>query len=486
MVFLCLAPKLQDFEHGPIKEHFMPINKPVAVKSLHLDLDNYRTISQKDEIKAVQAMIAIKPEWFWALAKSILEGGYYPTENIIVLKGGSSGRKMIVKEGNRRIGALKIIFGYIGHIDDLKMPSEIKSTIGGLTRDWKEANKSVPCAIFSHNEAETVDRIVARTHGKGDRAGRDMWNTIAKARHNRDKNGVSEPALDLLEKYLTKGKNLTPEQRERWSGEYPLTVLDDAMKRIVSRFALAAFRELADQYPRVKYKLELENIIRDVGLKSLDFKKVRDKDIDFAEAFYGIPAPAPKTKPSTPEETTSVASKKGTGTTSGTASKTKTTTAKATAIKNPQTVKNALKKFTPRGEKREKIVTLVEEAWKLNLNNHPHAFCFLLRCIFELSAGAYCQDHKQNGGPSMKKKGGGDKFLVDALRDIVKHLTCNSTDKLKQKELKGAMTELATQDGILSVHSMNQLIHNSNFTIDSAHICPVFFNVFPLLREMNK
>lgn len=87
----------------------MPITIPVSVEELKLDLNNFRTVPQSKETTAVHTMISIAPDRFWALAESLLDDGYLPTENIIVLK---AGEDLVVKEGNRRIGALKLIFGF--------------------------------------------------------------------------------------------------------------------------------------------------------------------------------------------------------------------------------------------------------------------------------------------------------------------------------------------------------------------------------------
>ena len=52
-------------------------------------------------------MVSMSPDSFWALTESLLADGYHPTENIIVTK--KSSKDLTVKEGNRRIAALKII-----------------------------------------------------------------------------------------------------------------------------------------------------------------------------------------------------------------------------------------------------------------------------------------------------------------------------------------------------------------------------------------
>lgn len=93
----------------------MPQTTSVAVEDLKLDLHNFRTMVQVDEIHAVQAFVAIEPDEFWALTESLLEAdGYLPTENILVLRSGPEPTAdLVVKEGNRRIGALKLIHGYL-------------------------------------------------------------------------------------------------------------------------------------------------------------------------------------------------------------------------------------------------------------------------------------------------------------------------------------------------------------------------------------
>jgi hypothetical protein len=74
---------------------------------------------------------------------------------------------------------------------------------------------------------------------------------------------------------------------------------------------------------------------------------------------------------------------------------------------------------------------------------------------------------------------------VDVLRDITRHLTNNNKDKVMVKALHGAMTALGTPTSLLSVTSMNQLIHNPKFSVDGASVSTVFANVFPLLEAMN-
>jgi len=129
-------------------------------------------------------------------------------------------------------------------------------------------------------------------------------------------------------------------------------------------------------------------------------------------------------------------------------------------------------------------VVLLNEIRKLKLHDHPHAFCFLLRSMFEISAKAFCKNQGKSAGLKVTdSKTGMERKLVDVLRDVAKHL--EQTDPAMKKTLHGAMAELGTPTGFLSVTSMNQLVHNTTFVISDQHIARLFANVFPLLEAMN-
>ena len=109
------------------------------------------------------------------------------------------------------------------------------------------------------------------------------------------------------------------------------------------------------------------------------------------------------------------------------------------------------------------------------------AFCFVFRSMVEISAKAYCTDN----GLSMTKSGGKEKTLVEILRAAAHHLTKSQSDMAMVKALHGAMTELGKGDGLLSVTSMNQLVHNPRFLVNPSDIAILFGNVFPIVEAMN-
>lgn len=212
----------------------MPTTKMIPVSELSLDKKNFRTPPQKSDAPALRSMVAVDAPAFWALMESLLDDGYLPTENIVVMEnkdlGPDGSSKYVVREGNRRVAAIKIVLGLL-KTTGLEIPESVRAKLENLLPERESSLQEVPCAVYSPAEAEVVDRIVALTHGKGQKAGRTAWSSVARARHNRDTARASEPGLDILEAYLKSGPNLSSEEKARWGGQYPLTVLDEALKQ---------------------------------------------------------------------------------------------------------------------------------------------------------------------------------------------------------------------------------------------------------------
>lgn len=457
----------------------------IDVKTLRIDLNNYRTGIQPDEVSAVRTMIATAPKNFWALMDSLLDFEYLPTENIIVLKDKSTADH-VVKEGNRRVACLKLIHGCISD-PSIELPPHIQGKVNSKDVAWLAQNLVVPCIVYPTKDESTVDRIVAMTHGKGQLASRDPWESIAKARHNRDMEGKSEPALNLFEKYLVSARNYTPDQSERWSGSYPLTVLDEAMKKGAVRFGCKSAKELADTYPKISHVGILNQLIYDVGQKVVETRDFRDSDV-FLDR-YNLPD-STATGGGTSGGSTSGGSTGGGGTGGGGTSGRGTSgggtgrgPSKAVPLNDPKSVRKILSKYAPRGSDQAKLATLVNELKDLNVEKTPHAFCFVLRSIFEIAAKQYATVYQIH----LTKSGGKEKTLLDLLRDASNHLTTGKSqmDPLV-KRLHGGLQELANPHGFLSITSLNQLVHNPKFSTKSGDICVVFHNVFPFLEEITK
>ncbi len=148
---------------------------------------------------------------------------------------------------------------------------------------------------------------------------------------------------------------------------------------------------------------------------------------------------------------------------------------------DPRSINQLLRKFQPKGKYRHKVVLLIEELRTINIAVQSQAFCMLLRSVMELSAKAYSLEHEIQ----IVKENGREKPLVDLLRDVVAHIEVHNAYYARLKLLHGIFVELKRKDGILSLPSMNQVVHNLHFSIAVGDICRYFNNIFPLLKAMN-
>ncbi len=451
----------------------MPTTEMLPLRSLKLDLCNFRTVPQKNEAEAVSSMINLNPDRFWALCKSLYDDGYHPTENIIVVR---QAKKFLVKEGNRRIAAMKLLFRQLKNAD-IELPSELQAKSEILSA----GGAIVPCSIYETDELETVHKIIARIHANKEAAGRTKWNTVAKARWAREMKGEQELGLDLLEKYLREAKNASAEQKERWAGDFPLTVLDELLntRRLHERCAEESAQSMVTHYPKVRNRRALDSLIKSIGQELTGYKEIRFPN--GLDVFFGPIS----SKPVADEPDGSVGNTHTTTTTGSQPNSTSRTVPalqkkSAIPITDEKAVMERIRKFKPKGSNREKVVSLLQEARHLSLKDTPLCFCFVLRSMFEISAKIYCQE---NNIPTVKD--GNEITLKEMLRKCHDFLTDGKKNREMQRTLHGPMAELASEDGLLSITSLNRLVHSTSFSLSVDHISRVFFNVMPLLEILN-
>lgn len=467
----------------------MPTLKNIEVKNLYLDLNNYRTLPQKNEQNAIKAMIKIREKKFLGILNSILDTGFLLNENLHVEVRNNVN---IVREGNRRLACLKLIHR-IYNPSEFNLSDDIVVRINSLPKKWLKKNSKVPCLVYKNSELDQIEMNINLIHAKGEVASRDPWTSVARARRNRDQYQMNEPALDILETFIGIDDEINESVKEEWSGDYPLSVLDEAIKKLAPRVGFSNSIDLANGYPTKTKKVKIGELVSDIGYRNLKFPDIRSKVNDFAVKYGASVVPdgvsngsstnSSDNKGGGSNTTNRGSNNEGSGSTnSGTRTSSNSTTSSQTTPsgKDPKHVRNTLKKFNPIGTDRQKVVELRDEMIKITLSRTPLAFCFLLRSAFEISAKGYCKDNNLS-----TTKNGREKNLTDLLRQVTNHLTNGMKDKNMVKTIHGAMSNLAENDRILSVTSMNQLVHNPNFSISTTDVVTMFGNVFPLLEKMN-
>lgn len=467
----------------------MLVTSLVEVKSIFQNLHNLRTVAQKDDISAMRALIAVNPEYFYGLMDSIIESGYVPIESLVIIQRGP--KKFIVHEGNRRLAIMKILLGLID-ADEFELPQALLDRIAALTSKWKKDNAKVPCLVFKPTDMVEVDRIVGIVHGKGEKAGRLRWSSVARAREARDVHGRAQPGLDLLESYLKSGKNLNGQQKEKWSGEYNLSVLDEAIVKLAPRLSFATPADMVAKYPGTSYRRSIEDLLHAIGTATVGFPAIRNANDDVFVRYGFPPVVVAPGSGGSGKGGAGTGAGAGAGAGSGTgagAGAGKRGVGQTYASNDPKSVIALLKDLKPVGAGRQKVVELKKEALKLKIEQTPLAFCFVLRSMFEISAKAYCDDHKIKTYKEKKTTSGKTEKttlnLAALLTVVADHLMATHAASDIKKQLHGAKVELGKSEGLLSVTSMNQLVHNPSFSVTPGDISRTINNIFPLLSHMN-
>ncbi len=462
----------------------MKIEK-IQIESLSLDLTNFRTLPQENEKEAVNTMISVSPNSYWALFNSILENGYFGTENIIVIE---KDGKYIVKEGNRRVSVLKLIYGTI---PDFNLDSFYVSKIKQLSKSWLAENKTIPCILYQDHEMDKVNYQISLIHGKDEKASRDRWKAIAKARFSRDINGKEELGLDLFDKYLENNFEISDAQKKKWSGTFPLTILDEALQRVSNFLNYSSLSLFVRDYPENNKEL-IDSIVFDIGNDLLDFKHIRSDSFLRNDKYFQL----------VNFDFSSNVTNSNTNKTGKTAQHLKENTADSSNISNNEEKKNkqkrqplshnlndqhsvrkVLRTFKPHGIGNEKVVTLRDEMLQLDIKKNPLAFCFLLRSMIEISLKSFSENNPEVLAIVEKKDKNRDRPLKEIITDAISFF--ENSDVSNKKRLYPAKATLANTDGLLSVTSLNQLIHNQRFSLSSVDVCVGFHNVFPLIELLN-
>lgn len=179
------------------KQNQLPMKKPyewekdqIEVHKLLLDNNNYRLPLHLKGLLQPQLLDALIEEYdVEDIAKSISEKGFYPHESIVVVV---ENKKYIVLEGNRRLAACKALLSPQNIVDNKK-----KKFIQYAAITDFESIKKIP-VVIAPNRAEAID-LIESLHTD---VGRKKWDTIAKARFDKENRSSDKGKLTEANKVL--------------------------------------------------------------------------------------------------------------------------------------------------------------------------------------------------------------------------------------------------------------------------------------------
>ncbi|MCT4542341.1 MAG: hypothetical protein N4A63_02225 [Vallitalea sp.] len=183
----------------------MPTLKNLNIEELIIWNENPRINSAKDEKNAILNIVSTQNEKIVNLASDILENGILESIGVLLI----TDNKYSVREGNRRIVALKL----------LKNPKIIKHENSKLYTEFFNLSKmvekhifeSIPAKIYQSNEEDELNHWIELRHlGENKGKGIIPWNSFQKERWKKIR-GTNAPLLNLFD-YLMNNDILSAEQ----------------------------------------------------------------------------------------------------------------------------------------------------------------------------------------------------------------------------------------------------------------------------------
>ena len=161
----------------------------LGLNTLELDLENPRFPRTASQEEAIGSMLERIPNKILAMAKSIAEGGLNPSTLPIVFA--TEDGRHIVKDGNRRVTAMKLLMN-----PKLAKDADVRRKFEKIKFDRADL-KYVECVVFYDEGA--ADRWVELNH-QSNHSGEahEDWDPIPKMRDARN-HGISVPVLDMFE-----------------------------------------------------------------------------------------------------------------------------------------------------------------------------------------------------------------------------------------------------------------------------------------------
>ena len=464
------------------------MKKTLSVDQLLLDVKNPRLDSDESQIvtqaDALSAILADDVEDALTIAKDIVAYGLIEAQLILVY---FDGRNYIVKDGNRRISALKLI----KHPDFISDP-ELREKFVALHEKISADNKTdfyekIDCSVMT-DELE-ADKQVKKIHtGKQDGSGQKTWNAQQVARfefaHDPNKTSLWLSFCDAV-----KQREDITDQYKRGLAHVAKTNAERALSdKNISRVLGVERQGKVISIPKLTNELLifLAKLINKDGLHVDEIYNAEKRKVfaqklkEEAASISGIPSVTlPDPKPSLIDsqkveaipipaittveeiETQQTNAKTGNKTKSRKSNTVKTATDEPTKSIPKRTTLIGKKQFIDESE-HERINDIFRELKTLNIDKYPNCGAVMLRVLIEFGTNDFIKKHESDFHfESKERTKEGEPTLRAKIKKICKYLVDNGIVDRAGVKRANTMTE---DDFRTSVHSFNSYVHNVNFT----------------------
>lgn len=410
------------------------LQKDVDINDIYLDPENARIRSGSSQEECITKVLR-KSDQLLVLMKSVVNDGL-STIPILLTPHASQPNKWVVKDGNRRITALKLLLH-----PELCQDLVLREKIIHIANSSTDIPKVVDC-YSSTNQESILKEVISRHSGAQAGAGQLDWSSYLRTYYLLNNDQHSE--------YKRAGQYCL------WAEQHSIFIDDDFPITNISRFLnsenldLLGFKVIDDNIKGYLPENQLigmaRKIISDFANKLLKVADVWTNDqaqeyLKTVRQSVGLPQ--------TPEATTAQPTNVENGSDSSanrneaTTSQNQTATAPTQPTPSGQTGNRKApwdrNKLFHNGSPKPvipfthtKLRTVVAEIGQLNVKNTPLAVCLLLRGLIELSANQFVTVHSLKDHQKLAKNVAstaeamlGQGLINDSQLDIIKRY-CNS------------------------------------------------------------
>jgi len=408
----------------------------------------------KSQSEALEAIIKLNGQHFRNMMLSIKENDLDPGDSFYVISDEKGSNGYVVVDGNRRLGALKVLNN--PHLlDGTNLGDSVKKRLRDAAGSFAPI-EPISCVVF--DSREDANEWIERRHGKGlDGEGRIPWGTLESDRFQKDRTVLD--VIGFVERNSTFEES--DWQRIKKSVEKSPTTLRRFLVSKAGKLALGFVEKNDSDGPSFKrdpgYTIKvLSQLFSDFDAGEINSRSY-NKASDIEEYFQNLPAAlgVGKQKETAPHAFATTNLKDGT--------KRPRLATKASAATPVKTKKVTPLRLTlapsrhPFAEPvEEKGKQLLREASKLRLKDVPLGCAFLFRAMLEFAT----DTEMRASGISDKNAAGETLDLKGRFNAVADHLT-NTPGRLGKKgDLNAIKTTLNAKTGTVTIGALNGYIHN--------------------------
>jgi len=421
----------------------------VLVDEIKLDIENFRYYGQlSSQQECIQAMLKDPRSRILALAKDIAENGLTPDP--IVLSKDDQG-DWVVREGNRRITALKIL-----NNPQIVQQKNLRSRFAAIVRKHDgEIPETVDC-IRCDDENSILEYLDRLHTGAREGTGRINWNAENKSHYDMHRGRPAENALAIkVRNWVTKegttlkepynitnlqrvlqNKGVQSKLRFSWDGkDIAASINQKTLLKILKAITQGvAGKKVKDVYVAKQQQAFVDSILEDLNInlkKEVTEPYAIDPDKPERKRLSGGGAP-----------------KKASW------DRPRLIPPKNTRVSIPQ---------HPDNVKARNIFK--ELARDVDVRKAPNAAAVLLRVFLELSVKRYSKSKK------LKQK---DNHLKSNIRSVASHM--KKEGKIT-KEYHDEFIRICNDQSLFSARSLQRFVHSFDFSPDRQILCVLWDNI---------